>query len=460
MSSAQYDLQPQDDLFEDLEAPPSPQALKQQVAERLAAHRARRRSNTSQPAPTPIAIPADTRTARIAATVAERYAHSQSYRAFLAAEAEAAIRQAKAAAEVAALTAQAVADAQYSLLAELDELTSAAANGPALISPASDSPLASASTVAAAPSSPGPVTPAPTQSTNAGLTVRLYEDIGLLSTQLITEPHPLQSPGPFDDAEGQALDDEIAFRQDPVFEPSSPTIDIPANLLEFPRQLVAARKARPRIAEGPLREESERVAESSQLRIFEVEPSQLSTTPAAESVTPEWSSILLDAHPASAPAPAIESEAVFNPTPLPQTASFELRLMAGVVDACIISAALLAFIAVFALIAGPLPSGQLTLQNVVLQNLAIGAGIALVTLIVLYQWLFFTFSDATPGMRYARIGLCTLDDENPTRAAMRRRILALAISAAPLGIGILWAGLDADRLSWHDRLSRMYQRSY
>ena len=43
---------------------------------------------------------------------------------------------------------------------------------------------------------------------------------------------------------------------------------------------------------------------------------------------------------------------------------------------------------------------------------------------------------------------------------MRRRILALAISAAPLGIGILWAWLDADRLSWHDRLSRMYQRSY
>jgi uncharacterized RDD family membrane protein YckC len=460
MSSAQFDLQPQDDLFEDLEAPSSPTALKQQVAERLAAHRARRKGAAPSVSPTPIAPPADTRAARIAAAVAERYAHSQSYRAFLAAEAEAAIRQANAAAEVAALTAQAVADAQYSLLAELDELTSNTASGPALVSPEpAASPVA---TISAEPLASAPIAfePASTQIAPPGLTVRLFEDIGLLSTQPITPPHPLQPPDPFDDAEGQALDEEIAFRQDPVFEPSSPTVDIPANLLEFPRQLVAARRARPRIAEGPLREEHEKVAESAQLRIFEVEPGQLSTTTAAESVTPEWSSILLGAHPASTPAVAVESEAVYNPTPLPQPASFELRLMAGIVDGCIISAGLLAFVAVFAWIAGPLPVGPLTLQNIAIQNTLIGAAIALVSLIVLYQLLFFTFSDATPGMRYARIGLCTLDDENPTRVAMRRRILALAVSAAPLGIGILWAWLDSDRLSWHDRLSRMYQRSY
>ena len=92
MSSAQFDLQPQDDLFEDLEAPSSPTDLKQQVAERLAAHRARRKGTAPSVSPTPIAPPADTRAARIAAAVAERYAHSQSYRAFLATEAEAARR--------------------------------------------------------------------------------------------------------------------------------------------------------------------------------------------------------------------------------------------------------------------------------------------------------------------------------------------------------------------------------
>jgi hypothetical protein len=63
-------------------------------------------------------------------------------------------------------------------------------------------------------------------------------------------------------------------------------------------------------------------------------------------------------------------------------------------------------------------------------------------------------------MRYARIALCTFSDENPTRSAMRRRTWALLLSACPLGMGFLWACLDDDRLGWHDRISRMYQRSY
>jgi uncharacterized RDD family membrane protein YckC len=81
-------------------------------------------------------------------------------------------------------------------------------------------------------------------------------------------------------------------------------------------------------------------------------------------------------------------------------------------------------------------------------------------LYLLYQGLFFSFAEATPGMRIARIALCTFDDENPTRRAMRRRIVAILLSACPLGLGFLWAALDEDRLAWHDRVSRMYQRSY
>src|ERR1700741_4286317 len=62
--------------------PPGPEALRLQVAERLAAHRSRRAqmlspsASKSEQAPP---HPADTRTARIAATVAQRYAQSQSY---------------------------------------------------------------------------------------------------------------------------------------------------------------------------------------------------------------------------------------------------------------------------------------------------------------------------------------------------------------------------------------------
>ena len=95
-----------------------------------------------------------------------------------------------------------------------------------------------------------------------------------------------------------------------------------------------------------------------------------------------------------------------------------------------------------------------------LQTAGMSAAGIIVLLGVLYQYVFFTFSDATPGMRYARIGLCTFSDDNPSREAMRRRIFALMLSAAPLGLGILWLFFDEDRLGWHDRISRMYQRSY
>jgi uncharacterized RDD family membrane protein YckC len=97
-----------------------------------------------------------------------------------------------------------------------------------------------------------------------------------------------------------------------------------------------------------------------------------------------------------------------------------------------------------------------------LQPLAAIAAIiaAIAFLYLLYQALFFSLSGATPGMRCARIALCTFSDENPTRPAMLRRSLAVLLSACPLGLGFLWAALDEDRLTWHDLISRIYQRSY
>ena len=81
-------------------------------------------------------------------------------------------------------------------------------------------------------------------------------------------------------------------------------------------------------------------------------------------------------------------------------------------------------------------------------------------LYVLYQGLFFSLAHATPGMRCTRIALCTFDDENPTRGATQRRLGAVLLSVIPFGLGFVWAMLDEDRLTWHDRLSKIYSRSY
>ncbi|HEX3967646.1 MAG TPA: RDD family protein, partial [Edaphobacter sp.] len=361
------------------------------MAQRLAAHRARR-SQQAGNCPTPIAssTPGNTRASRIAAAVAERYAHSQSYRAFLAEQAEAAIREAQAAAEVAALSAQAVADVQYQLLAELDQWT---ATQPASI------PAEATTAPDAKPENSQFLSSNPAKSAESGLRVFLYDsDQAAPSRSSRIEERP-QVHNVFDEEESLALDEEIAFRQSPTFEDPTAPIDIPANLIEFPRQLVAARRARPRLAEGPLREEAEQRADVAQLRIFEVEAIQISTAPASESIAPEWSSILLAAQPVSAVLDA--PEAPFQPVFSPQTALFSLRLMAALVDGCIITAALLAFIAAFAVTVGKLPGAPMTMQTG-----AMGVAGSLIALILMYQLLFFTLSEATPGMRYARISLC------------------------------------------------------
>jgi uncharacterized RDD family membrane protein YckC len=532
-------------------------ALRLQAAERLAAHRSRRGNPQAHPAPAP-SRPATTRAARIAAAVAERYAHTQTYRAFLAAEAERAVQQARAAAEIAALNAQALAAAQQSLLDSFDQaaIAQAAEPGPAREDPPSleshrqpqielqqgshdHTPQPNPDNSHAQPLQPRPVEltlwpdldPAstarshhrtrPHRSTRephpanleprtsnlvrenlAPLTVRLYEDAASAahvyldaSHRTLSAPRTNYRSGPNqdrNDAESLALDQEIAFRHAPVFEePAGPPMPLPANLIEFPRQLVASRKARPRLAEGPLRDQADAAPPDSQLRIFEVDPDQISTTPAADvdpaaaAPAPQWTSIWLDASTASAPTvgaaqppdpqPAAGSIAQ-QTAPLPGLATIGRRALAAAINGAIVLAGELAFAAVFLMVAGhvlPWQSGlplHLALARAMAQariqtglpltQLPAALAVAGAVLLLLYQALFFCFSTATPGMRCARIALCTFDDENPTRNALRRRILAVLLSACPLGLGFLWAALDEDRLTWHDRLSRTYQRSY
>jgi uncharacterized RDD family membrane protein YckC len=111
----------------------------------------------------------------------------------------------------------------------------------------------------------------------------------------------------------------------------------------------------------------------------------------------------------------------------------------------------LLFSLVFAVSSTSFPHGRVAL---------IGAAVALFAMWLIYQLLFFSLTDATPGMRYAKIALCTFGDENPTHSALRGRIAALLLSALPLGLGFLWAVFDEDALGWHDRITQTYQRSY
>jgi uncharacterized RDD family membrane protein YckC len=232
-----------------------------------------------------------------------------------------------------------------------------------------------------------------------------------------------------------------------------PAQPIYANLIQFPREIIATRRVRPRIAGIEAGTENEL---SGQLSIFEVDPATVSTeaaAPGAEAASgswagPEWSGIQLDAQPDMDAQMEAESAAVAVKLDL---APFGLRLMAAVVDTALIAAFVCADAAMVAAHMKQPPT---------IKAAELGAVVAMIAAGALYHWLFLTLGEATPGMRYARISLCTFDDEVPSRDQIRRRLGAMVLSLLPVGLGVGWAIFDDDRLTWHDRLSRTYQRRY
>ena len=484
--------------------------LQQVAAERLAAHRHRRATVAQQEAEHEAGsrrLRESLRQARredqrrgasaVRDTVKARYESRETYREFLAAEAERAIGQAQAEADVAQRSARAVAEAQMQLLEEFDtanrpepgprelllarqaaetrgELAHALADivlgarelmaEPSLLS------IVEAPAAHQAPPPPVHVPETPLREVSAaGLTVRLFEDLAPSTprfSDIGSEISARRGAAPrgytrhFAEPEGpealEALEAELAFRHAPEF-PEYVSIEaapIHGNLIEFPRELVAPRRARPRLAEGPLGTESE-----PQLRIFEVDAVQTVAEPEPfldHRSVPDWQSGMLE---------SAMVEAIGNPYALPvaahaeftlpaYTAPLERRLMSAAVDGALIAAAWLGAATAAAALAGP------ALRSLSLPLLGGAAAGSLLLSAVLFQLLFFTLSDCTPGMRWARIGLCTFGDSNPTRRAMRGRIVSALLAACPLGLGLAWAFMDNDRLGWHDRMSRMYQRAY
>jgi uncharacterized RDD family membrane protein YckC len=223
-----------------------------------------------------------------------------------------------------------------------------------------------------------------------------------------------------------------------------------ANLIQFPRELVATRKIRPRLIEGPLA-----AMRNAQLSIFEVDPQAISTEAEPAEVEaapawnrPEWSEIKLDAQPAEESSAAAEAQAAFAAAPAIELAPLGRRLLAWFVDATLITAALVGAAAVSAHNAAVLLPGP--------RELGTSAIFGFFAAAVLYELMFLTLSRATPGMRYAQIALATFGNQQPSREQRQRRLAVMALSVLPVGLGLLWSLFDEERLCWHDRLSQTY----
>ena len=217
------------------------------------------------------------------------------------------------------------------------------------------------------------------------------------------------------------------------------------NLVEHPRELVAPRKVRPRLAEGPLRATGEQaVHDRPQLKIFEVAPESISQRASIGSAAADWSGIRLDAA-AGVPVPAVSTA-----MPL-RTAQLEDRIMAGIFDLALVVAAFAIFVLVFVACTAHPPTGK---------PAGIAAGLVRVDLVCCISTCSSSLLMARPGMRYAKIALCTFDDEQSHPQSHVPPGMVPRALRSSLGPGLSMGLLDPERLSWHDRLSRMYQRSY
>jgi uncharacterized RDD family membrane protein YckC len=493
-------------------------AWKQEVNERLAAHRNRRGGNagpSGEMAESPKT--ASARAAAAAARVAARYAKAPSYSELLADEARAVVRAAGQAAE-AARSAQAAAQAV------LTGLEFGPGNSE-FWEPQSRTHMEASAAVAepvapvAAPSrwqDEPPVVSREREMPWAGAQPRWEEALPVHTPAAGADvwSEMRLHPSPKTEARheySESHDDGELFSEGSYGAAVEPVQHIAANLIEFPRELVATRKARPRLAEGPLYDAS---LADAQLSIFEVDPDLLPAPvvfadPHAVA-PPEWASIRLD-HATTAeyqhshnhetayedhaehfyaatpqvgadyadasPAPtyhvetlavaaqhaeakaapawnsvADEVERTGQPEVELLVAPFSDRLLAGLVDGALVTLAFLAAAVVVIASTEHPPSGKIALVASI-------CGLALFGM--LYQFLFLSYAEeGTPGMRYARIALCTFDDDNPTREQMRKRIPALLLSMVPAGLGLIWAAVDGENLGWHDRLTRTYQRKY
>ena len=201
------------------------------------------------------------------------------------------------------------------------------------------------------------------------------------------------------------------------------------NLIEFPRPTEPVIDLAEPVIETP------RIFEAEDVAAVQREEEQMAVAVAAPPPVP---SIMLDP-PLTATAATLELE-----LPLP-VAPLELRVIAGGLDAASVAAVTCLFWFVASL-AG-FPQGRAAVATLALAGLGIWG---------LYQYLFLTRMGRTPGMSYIGLRIGRVQPKPLTRTLLAARALSVLLSSAAAGLGFLWALVEEDRLTWHDRMTQTF----
>ena len=148
------------------------------------------------------------------------------------------------------------------------------------------------------------------------------------------------------------------------------------------------------------------------------------------------------------PSPADELESAPLSVPV---APLGQRFLAGVVDGLLLLLALAFFVAIFWWVVG----GRLYLRPTYLGALGFVAGFLVLT----YFALFGRLAPASPGQQAVGLTLRSLDGIAPTAGQAFWRAFGYLVSLSALMLGFVWALVDNEGLTWHDRISGTFLAS-
>ena len=126
------------------------------------------------------------------------------------------------------------------------------------------------------------------------------------------------------------------------------------------------------------------------------------------------------------------------------SATLTRRAAAGMIDALVVTLAVVAFAQIFLRLSDAQP-GAKTISGLVAGLLAV--------LWPIYQFVLVVYSGTTPGLRLCGLRIERFDGTPAPRKVRGWRVVVSMLSAISLAIGYLWCFLDEDQLSWHDRIT-------
>jgi len=123
------------------------------------------------------------------------------------------------------------------------------------------------------------------------------------------------------------------------------------------------------------------------------------------------------------------------------------RLIATAFDASMVMIAVGVFLGIFFF-----SGGDIELKR---QNIPFFVGV-IVVLALFYRSLWCLANGDSPGMRFAGLRLVDFDGHKPDRDQRGMRQLAGLLSVVSAGLGLVWALVDEESLTWHDHISKTF----